>query len=89
MRRCGNFVDLEKRWKMSIYLQKLVPLEQRTSPLKFGDLAETSEFDSISNPYTKVLIVASLSGKLLGAGQSRSDCFLCLQQTWNKTTNEA
>ena len=43
VRRCDNLVDLEKCWKMSIYLQRLVLIQRRTSRLKFDDLAEKSE----------------------------------------------
>ena len=31
-----NLVDLEKCCKMSVYLQRSVPIQPRTSPKKFG-----------------------------------------------------
>ena len=43
VRRCDNLVDLEKSCKMSIHLPNLVPIQRRTSRLKFDDLAEKSE----------------------------------------------
>ena len=39
---------------MSIYLQKSVPIQPRTSPLKFDDLAEKSEKDTVPYLSTKV-----------------------------------
>ena len=48
-----EFVDLEKCCKMSIHLQNLVPIQRRTSRLKF-DFAEKSERGSVSNLSTKV-----------------------------------
>jgi len=53
VQRCDNLVDLDKSCKMSIYLQNLVPIQLRTSRLKFDDLAEKSEKASRSNLYTK------------------------------------
>ena len=41
VRRCDNLVDdLDKCRKMRIYLQRLVPIQPRTSPLKFDHLIE-------------------------------------------------
>ena len=40
MQKFVNLVDLEKRCKMSICLQRLVPIQPRTSPVKFDHLAE-------------------------------------------------
>ena len=40
---------------MSIWLQKSAFIQPRTSPLKFANLAEKSEKDSVSNLFTKVL----------------------------------
>ena len=36
VQRYGNLVDLEKSWKMTIYLQRLASIQPRTSPPKFG-----------------------------------------------------
>ena len=49
VQRIGNLVDLEKRCKMSIWLQNFALIQPRTSPLKFDHLAEKSEKDSVSN----------------------------------------
>ena len=54
MQRIGNLVDLEKRCKMSIWLQNFALIQPRTSPLKFDHLAEKSEKDSVSNLAPKV-----------------------------------
>ena len=39
---CDNLVDLGKCCKMSIYLQNFMPIQPRTSLLKFGHLAAKS-----------------------------------------------
>ena len=39
VQRHSNLVDLEKCCKVSIWSQRLVPIQKRTSPLKFDDLA--------------------------------------------------
>ena len=54
MQRIRNLVDLEKRCKMSIWLQNFALIQPRTSPLKFDNLAEKSEKDSVSNLASKV-----------------------------------
>ena len=54
MQRCENLVDLEKRCKMSIWTQKSALIQLRTSLLKFDDLAEKSEKNSVSNFSTKL-----------------------------------
>ena len=51
----GNLVDLEKRCKMSIWLQNLALTQPRTSPLKFEHLAEQSENDTVSNLAPKAI----------------------------------
>ena len=38
---------------MSIWVQKSASMQKRTSPLKFGDLAEKSGLNSVSNLSTK------------------------------------
>ena len=53
VQRIGNLVDLEKRCKMSIWLQNFALIQPRTSPLKFDNLAEKSEKDSVSNLASK------------------------------------
>ena len=40
--------------KMRIWVQKSASMQKRTSPLKFGDLAEKSGLNSVSNLSTKV-----------------------------------
>ena len=40
--KCDNLVDLGKCCKMSIYLQTFMPIQPRTSLLKFGHLAAKS-----------------------------------------------
>ena len=49
MQRIGNLVDLEKRCKMSIWLQTFASIQPRASPVKFYHLAEKSEKDAVSN----------------------------------------
>ena len=49
-----DLVDLGKSFPTNIFLQKLASIQQRTSPIKFANLAEKSENDSISNFSTKV-----------------------------------
>ena len=57
MQRIANLVVLEKCCKMRIWMQKSASMQKRTSPLKFGDLAEKSGLNSVSNLSTKVLRV--------------------------------
>ena len=45
VQRCDNLVDLDKCSKMLIQLQKSVPIQPITSPLKFDGLAAKSEKD--------------------------------------------
>ena len=54
MQRIANLVVLEKCCKMRIWVQKSASMQKRTSPLKFGDLAEKSGLNSVSNLSTKV-----------------------------------
>ena len=49
VQRIANLVDLEKCCKMRIWMQKSASMQKRTSPLKFGDLAAKSGFNSVSN----------------------------------------
>ena len=53
MQRIANLVVLEKCCKMRIWVQKSASVQKRTSPLKFGDLAEKSGLNSVSNLSTK------------------------------------
>ena len=53
MQRCDNLVDIGKCCKMSIYLQTLMPIQKRTSPIKFGRLAAKSEKDTVPYLSTK------------------------------------
>ena len=53
VQRCDNLVDLDKWRKMTIQLQKSVPIQPRTSPLKFDGLAEKSEKDTVPYLSTK------------------------------------
>ena len=48
-----NLVDLVKSFPTNIFLQNLVSIQKRTSPIKFAHLAEKSEKGSISNLSTK------------------------------------
>ena len=43
MQKYVNLVDLEKCWKMSIWLEKMALIQPRTSPLKFDHLSETKK----------------------------------------------
>ena len=56
MQRIGNLVDLEKRCKMSIWLQNFASIQPRTSPVKFDHLAEKSEKDTVSNLAPKAIL---------------------------------
>ena len=48
VQRCDNLVDLDKWSKMTIQLQKSVPIQPITSPLKFDGLTAKSEKDTVS-----------------------------------------
>ena len=71
MQRIGNLVDLEKRCKMSIWLQNFALIQPRTSPLKFDHLAEKSEKDSVSNLAPKVY--SARGGPAVLRGEARDD----------------
>ena len=53
VQRIAYLVVLEKCCKMRIWMQKSASMQKRTSPLKFGDLAEKSVLNSVSNFSTK------------------------------------
>ena len=46
---------------MRIWMQKSASMQKRTSPLKFGELAEKSELNSVSNFSTKARAAMSVS----------------------------
>ena len=54
MQKHVNLVDLVKSFPTHILLQNLASIQKRTSPVKFGHLAEKSGKGSISNFSTKV-----------------------------------
>ena len=54
MQKHVNLVDLVKSFPTNIYLQNLVSIQKRTSPVKFAHVAEKSGKGSISNLSTKV-----------------------------------
>ena len=54
MQKHVNLVDFVKSFPRNIYLQNLVSIQKRTSPVKFAHLAEKSGKGSISNLSTKV-----------------------------------
>ena len=66
---------------MNIWLQKSASMQKRTSPLKFGDLAEKSVLNSVSNLLTKVRAggharggpPASAGGGSRGRARTRGD----------------
>ena len=55
VQKCDNLVDLGKCCKMSIYLQNFMPIQPRTSLLKFGHLAVKSGKGTVLYLSTKVL----------------------------------
>ena len=54
VQKCDNLVDLGKCCKMSIYLQNFMPIQPRTSLLKFGHLAAKSGKSTVLYLSTKV-----------------------------------
>ena len=57
MQKHVNLVDLDKSFRTNIFLQNLVSIQKRTSPIKFAHLAEKSGNGSISNLSTKARAV--------------------------------
>ena len=53
MQKHVNLVDLVKSFPTNIFLQHLASIQKRTSPVKFDDLAEKTEYGPISNLFTK------------------------------------
>ena len=47
-------ISSRKMLKNGIWMQKSASMQKRTSPLKFGDLAEKSRLNSVSDLSTKV-----------------------------------
>ena len=68
VRRCANLVDLEKCFKMSIWLQKSASIQKRTSPLKFDHFRYPKADFTASNLSTKVdtLTPEDSSGPIVG-----------------------
>ena len=54
MQKHVNLVDFVKSFPTNIFLRNLASIQQRTSLIKFDQLAEKSEQGSISNLSTKV-----------------------------------
>ena len=54
VQKCDNLVDVGKCCKMSIYLQNVMPIQPRTSLLKFGHLAAKSGEGTVLYLSTKV-----------------------------------
>ena len=67
MQKHVNLVDLVKSFPTNIFLQNLAPIQKRTSPMKFANLAEKSDNGSISNLSTKVLIAFLKAGALFAS----------------------
>ena len=55
---------------MHIWMQKSASMQKRTSPLKFGDLAEKLELNSVSNFSTKAGTVPGAPGVCAVPGDS-------------------
>ena len=72
VQRIANLVVLEKCCKMRIWVQKSASMQKRTSRLKFGDLAEKSGFNSVSNLSTKAATRGSPPCRRAPASPSRS-----------------
>ena len=70
MQKHVNLIDLVKSFPTNIFLQNLVSIQKRTSPLKFAHLAEKSEKGSTSNLSTKVRAAPGAAAGA-GAGESR------------------
>ena len=79
MQKHVHLVDLAKIFPTHIFLQNLASIQKRTSPIKFTDLVEKSEWGSISNLSTKVFAGGS-SARALQVGHrpmSTSRCWKC------------
>ena len=63
---------------MRIWVQKSASMQKRTSPLKFGDLAEKSGLNSVSDLSTKGLHQLRGDGDPLRAVAYREDWFMKL-----------
>ena len=55
VQKCDNLVDIGKCCKMSIYLQNFMPIQPRTSLLKFGQLAAKSGKSTVLYLSTKAV----------------------------------
>ena len=66
VQKCDNLVDLGKCCKMSIYLQNFMPIQPRTSLLKFGHLAVKSGKGTVLYLSTKAAVEPEALGPLRG-----------------------
>ena len=76
MQKHVNLVDLVKSFPTNIYLKYLASIQKRTSPVKFGHLAEKSGKGSISNLSTKVQIAGqgnSAEAAITGQQNARTE----------------
>ena len=71
MQKHVNLVDLVKRFPTNIFLQNLVSIQKRTSPIKLAHLAEKSEKGSISNLSTKVQLDPSVIPRVVDGLSTR------------------
>ena len=80
-RKCANLVllDLGKCCKISIYFQKVMPIQPRTSPLKFGHLAAKSEKDTVPYLSSKPRTSGGLAGPAFPAAAAAGE-----KATWEK-----
>ena len=70
VQRCTNLVDLGKCCKMSIYLQNFMPIQPRTSLLKFGHLAVKSGKGTVLYLSTKLGTAAAHTGSPVNFGRA-------------------
>ena len=49
MQKHVNLLDLVKSFPTNIFLQNLASVQKRTNPIKFGNLAEKSEYSCASH----------------------------------------
>ena len=64
---------------MRVWVQKSASMQKRTSPLKFGDLAEKSGLNSVSNLSTKAMTAEFPSELINKANQRRMSLDLIAQ----------
>ena len=68
VQKCDNLVYLGKCCKMSIYLQNFMPIQPRTSLLKFGHLAAKSGKSTVLYLSTKLCHAARCTDDRTAAG---------------------